>query len=139
MPDITMCKDERCPFKRECFRFTAYPSEFQSYFTDSPYKVKKNKCEYYMAKLFANDAPIENKAVEFADKLIELILKYEIGPATFDKAKVIIENKHVFAEVDKKRTKRYIAKAGEQPSDARCEVTKRKPVVTLSLDDGCNS
>jgi hypothetical protein len=92
-----------------------------------------------MATLFGRDEPIENRAVEFADKLIELILKYEIGPATFEKAKVIIENKHVFAEVDKKRTKKLRVKAGEQESDAQCSLPKRKPSVTLSLDDGCNS
>jgi hypothetical protein len=92
-----------------------------------------------MATMFSQDAPVENKAVEFADKLIELILKYEIGPSTFDKAKVIIENKHVFAIVDKQKIKKYKVKAGEQESDARCAVPKRDPSVTLSLDDGCQS
>lgn len=135
-----MCQDERCPFKRECFRFTAKPDGYQSYFTESPYNVKKNKCGYFMMGLFTQDAPNENKAVEFADKLIDLILKYEIGPATFEKATVILENKHVFAEVDKKKTKRTRAKAKEQESGPQCQLPKKKPTVTLSLDDGeCNS
>jgi len=103
---------------------------------DSPYDVKKNKCEYFMMQC-PGDAPIENKAIEFADKLIELILEYEIGPATFEKATVILENKHVFAEVGKSKIRKTKAMAKKQ----ECEVPKKKnPVVTLSLDDGeCSS
>jgi len=145
MPDITLCKDDRCPFNRDCFRFTAHPDDlYQSYFTDSPLNVKKGKCDYFMARMFAQDAdlPIENKAVEFADKLIELILQYEIGNATFEKAKVIIENKHVWAEVDKKKVKRMRVKGDKQASDATCNVRsskKARPTVTLSLEDACTS
>lgn len=29
--DITMCLNEECPSKEECKRFTAQPSDFQSY------------------------------------------------------------------------------------------------------------
>jgi len=28
MPDISMCENEECKFKEECYRFTAKPSEF---------------------------------------------------------------------------------------------------------------
>jgi hypothetical protein len=28
MPDISMCKNEKCKLKEECYRFTATPSEF---------------------------------------------------------------------------------------------------------------
>ena len=32
MPDISMCKNDKCKFKEDCYRFTAKPSEFmQSY------------------------------------------------------------------------------------------------------------
>jgi hypothetical protein len=34
MPDISMCRNEKCKFKEECYRFTAKPDEFrQSYGT----------------------------------------------------------------------------------------------------------
>lgn len=37
MPDITMCNDETCPIRNECYRFRAIPSEHrQAYFVDSP-------------------------------------------------------------------------------------------------------
>jgi len=66
-----------------------------------------------------------------------LILEYEIGPATFEKATVILENKHVFAEVGKSKIRKTKAMAKKQ----ECELPKKKnPVVTLSLDDGeCSS
>lgn len=33
MPDITMCKNWRCPLRLKCWRYTAFPSEhWQSYF-----------------------------------------------------------------------------------------------------------
>jgi hypothetical protein len=32
MPDISMCKNEKCKFKDECYRFTAKPNEhWQAY------------------------------------------------------------------------------------------------------------
>ena len=46
MPDITMCKDEQCPKKEQCHRFTAKPDEYaQSYFMQTPRKGKE--CVYY--------------------------------------------------------------------------------------------
>ena len=33
MPDIAMCKNEKCKFKEDCFRFTAKPSEFHQTYT----------------------------------------------------------------------------------------------------------
>ena len=135
-PDITMCKDDRCVLKKKCYRFTAEPDYYQSYFESSPYDVEKNKCTYFM-KLFdlPTDQPMEHKAIEFADKLIELILKYEIGSSVFEQAKVIIEKKHIFAEVDKKRKKKFYKQMEEVEP-----VLKRKPTITVSLDDGeCSS
>ena len=32
MPDISMCNNKKCKFKKECYRFTATPSEvYQTY------------------------------------------------------------------------------------------------------------
>lgn len=37
MPDITMCKNWRCPLRLKCWRYTAFPSEhWQSYFLGLP-------------------------------------------------------------------------------------------------------
>ena len=45
MPDITMCLGTECPHKETCYRFTAKPSDYQSYFMKPP--IKEGKCEYY--------------------------------------------------------------------------------------------
>ena len=45
MPDITMCPGTNCPQKEKCYRFTAKPCDYQSYFTNAP--IKDGKCEYY--------------------------------------------------------------------------------------------
>ncbi len=47
MPDITMCKGENCPFKEQCYRYRAKPSEHgQSYFESSP--IQEEGCEYFV-------------------------------------------------------------------------------------------
>ena len=43
--DITMCTGERCPLKQICYRHTATPSTYQSYFAQSP--VLGGTCEYF--------------------------------------------------------------------------------------------
>ena len=50
MPDITMCENEKCPFKEECFRYTAKPSEHrQSYSMFEPTIVDgKITCEWFL-------------------------------------------------------------------------------------------
>lgn len=45
MPDITLCPGTDCPHKEKCYRYTAKPSEYQSYFMVAP--VKDGKCEMY--------------------------------------------------------------------------------------------
>lgn len=45
MPDITMCSGIDCPFKDNCYRHTATPSDYQSYFLDPP--IKDGKCDHY--------------------------------------------------------------------------------------------
>ena len=46
MPDITMCKGEDCEARVTCYRFTAKPSKYQSYFSESP--TENGGCEYYI-------------------------------------------------------------------------------------------
>ena len=45
MPDICMCFGMGCPEKETCYRYTAKPSEYQSYFEHPPYL--DGECEYY--------------------------------------------------------------------------------------------
>ena len=45
MADITMCNGNKCEKKNTCYRFLATPSDWQSYFTETP--VKDDKCDYY--------------------------------------------------------------------------------------------
>jgi hypothetical protein len=58
--DITMCKGDNCPLKDQCFRHTAKPDEYQSYFTVVPFKIKNNefKCHYLWTD--NNEAVINN-------------------------------------------------------------------------------
>lgn len=44
-PDITMCNGDNCPVKKKCYRYTAKPSEYQSYFIEAPFK--DGKCDHY--------------------------------------------------------------------------------------------
>jgi len=43
--DITKCKDQECPMKEACYRFTAPADILQSYFVESP--RKGTKCDMY--------------------------------------------------------------------------------------------
>lgn len=45
MPDITMCNNNKCPMRENCYRFKAEPSDYQSYFRQSP--DKDGECEYF--------------------------------------------------------------------------------------------
>lgn len=47
--DITKCKGEGCMITKLCYRYTAKPSERQSYFVESPCKIIDNKftCPMY--------------------------------------------------------------------------------------------
>lgn len=41
-----MCENKKCPIKDTCYRWTALPSQFQSY---SKFKYsKENGCEYFL-------------------------------------------------------------------------------------------
>ena len=45
MPDIAKCLGTDCPYKETCYRFTAKPSDWQSYFSVPP--IKDGKCDMY--------------------------------------------------------------------------------------------
>ena len=49
MADICKCKGEDgkivCPYKDQCFRYTAKADEYQSYFMELP--LKDDKCDHY--------------------------------------------------------------------------------------------
>jgi hypothetical protein len=45
MPDIAKCLGTGCPQKETCYRYTAKPSDWQSYFSVPP--IKDGKCEMY--------------------------------------------------------------------------------------------
>lgn len=36
MADMTMCRGGDCPLKSKCYRYTASPDEYQSYFAEIP-------------------------------------------------------------------------------------------------------
>lgn len=46
MPDITMCLNENCLSRKNCYRFMAIPDDYQSYslFENS---FNKDKCKYF--------------------------------------------------------------------------------------------
>ena len=45
MTDITKCTGEGCPFKFQCYRFTAPMGNYQSMFVDVPFE--DGGCNYY--------------------------------------------------------------------------------------------
>lgn len=50
MPDITMCMDNNCQSRFQCYRYMAKPNEYrQSYFMNSPKEDPiEDKCHYFM-------------------------------------------------------------------------------------------
>lgn len=44
-----MCKGEDCPLKNECYRYTATPDNYQSYFVDPPYI--DDECDFFYKDL----------------------------------------------------------------------------------------
>ena len=50
MSDITKCRDNKCPSKNSCYRFTSKAGDFQSYFMESPRKDGEDRCKYYITR-----------------------------------------------------------------------------------------
>lgn len=48
LTDITMCDDRECPLKDSCFRFRATPSQWQSFFVNSPNQYGNSECPQYL-------------------------------------------------------------------------------------------
>ena len=48
--DICLCKDQNCPLKNDCYRFTAEFYGRQSFFASSPFE--ENTCEYFKSNEF---------------------------------------------------------------------------------------
>lgn len=46
MVDIALCPGGKCPLKKDCYRYRAYPDFVQSYFDSTPNKDKT--CKYFM-------------------------------------------------------------------------------------------
>jgi hypothetical protein len=46
MPDISMCKNEECPLRNQCYRYTAVPEVYQSYASFKP--DENGKCDYFI-------------------------------------------------------------------------------------------
>lgn len=46
MADITMCNGFRCPRLYNCYRFTAEPSRYQSWFAETPLKADQT-CDHF--------------------------------------------------------------------------------------------
>jgi hypothetical protein len=45
MPDITMCTSKLCPQRKECYRSTAIPSDWQSW--SNFYDKDEHECEQF--------------------------------------------------------------------------------------------
>lgn len=59
MGDFSMCSNQQCPSKEQCYRFMAIPSRFQSYANFTP-KEGEDKCEYF-EEAFPEDNKNSNK------------------------------------------------------------------------------
>ena len=46
MPDISKCKNEKCPIKENCYRWTAKADEYWQTYSDFKHKGKKG-CDYF--------------------------------------------------------------------------------------------
>lgn len=46
MPDISMCSGKGCDLKEKCYRFTAKPSMWQTYFFGTP-NTKPDECDHF--------------------------------------------------------------------------------------------
>tara|TARA_R110002153_G_scaffold250717_2_gene407537 strand:+ start:3277 stop:3468 length:192 start_codon:yes stop_codon:yes gene_type:complete len=48
MPDISMCKNDKCKFKEDCYRFTAKPSEFMQVYGKFDCKDKEGVDTFFL-------------------------------------------------------------------------------------------
>jgi len=55
MPGISMCTGEGCEHKEKCYRHTAKPSKYQSYFSQPP--MSEDGCHWYMRSEYGKENP----------------------------------------------------------------------------------
>ena len=48
MPDISLCKNEQCPSKDYCYRFTATPTPKRQSYTGFTIESDEVSCSYFM-------------------------------------------------------------------------------------------
>ena len=53
--DITMCKNNKCTLKEQCYRFTAFPNEIRQ--TYDTFKQINGDCEHF----WNNENQVDNK------------------------------------------------------------------------------
>ena len=63
MPDISMCGDDRCPSRKQCYRYMAQPSEFMQAYAGFGRPDGAEKCDYFW--------PAEGKRVRILDRALE--------------------------------------------------------------------
>ena len=51
MPDISLCKVEKCPSKNDCYRFRAIPNQERQTYGGFSLNDGKKKCDYFMSIL----------------------------------------------------------------------------------------
>lgn len=76
MPDITMCMNIECPFREQCYRYRAIPSDFQSYADFQPkmehktfdcdnfWDIKGRKIDDFDKTEFRNKVLLKNKGMK---------------------------------------------------------------------------
>lgn len=47
MPDISMCANQNCPKRNECYRYTATPNPLRQSYGDFLPKPGDDQCEYF--------------------------------------------------------------------------------------------
>jgi hypothetical protein len=55
MPDISMCVNDKCKVNKDCYRYMAIPSSWQSYAD-----FDENDCQYFMP---IGNRPVDTKKV----------------------------------------------------------------------------
>jgi hypothetical protein len=132
MVDYTLCKDNKCPIKKACFRYMVSPGTYQSYFTETPYDIKDNKCEYFIRMNAVKSEDImENKAVKMAERVTNLIYNLGVNRATFEKALFLVGKRNVFGFDTTKSD-------GTEISPEACEY-KPPVIMSLLMEDTCQS
>ena len=64
MPDLSMCKNNRCPSALKCYRFIAVPDAYQSY-GSFEVPVCKKKCSDFI-KINKTDCTLQDVLIEDA-------------------------------------------------------------------------